>query len=691
MIYWRDYKISILPTYEYKGKYYTNAIMSFDTETTTAFYINNKWVAQDYNVNSAIYSDAKKKCWVYIWQMAINEDVIYGRDIKEWFRFWNRFCAVNSSINIVYVHNLGYDFEFINEYMPEDVFVFARAQYKPMYVRVPSMSLEMRCSYMLTNMSLEKCVSQFGLSVNKLVGNLAYNVLRLPNTPLTDDELLYCEFDVRVINSLIREVFLGRYECIADIPLTQTGEVRRDVKACLSHVPYHLNNMMRLKPNLEMYKILTKLLQGGYTHLNAIYCGKIISDVVSFDKSSSYPDVMCTRLFPVGQFRLTDNYVRGDKAYSYLMYIRCENIRARGCWPYISRHKVNKSEGCINDNGKIAYCDMIELWVTDIDYNIITDCYDIGKDGKIEILKIYKAYKDYLPREFILKVLEYYDDKTTLKGVEEMSAFYMRQKQKLNACFGMSITNDIRNEVVFNPFSRAWENGEPLTDEQIVDKLYKQKPFLSYAWGVWVTAYARNDIFRVLCEIDFDAVYSDTDSIKMINSESHVDVINRFNIDCDKRIERVCQILDIPKEKFYPFDKKGIVHPLGYLEKDGVYSRFLSLGAKKYCYEHNGEFVVTVAGLQKSYIDKDGEHATIKTMNEFRVGNSVRNARTIHWHITGQETETISDGMNNTYTVTNTSGIAIMRADYTFGISDDYTDFLRETRNKYTDITRLLY
>lgn len=691
MIYWRDYKIPIFGTYKYKRELYTDAVMSFDTETTTVFKVGGEWCAQDFTRPSNIYRDAPKRCFVYIWQMAINDDVIYGRDIRDFFVFWERFALVNPAKNIVYVHNLGYDFEFLCEYLPRDTVVFAKSAYKPMYVHVPSMGIEYRCSYMLTNMALERCAKEFGLSVKKMSGDMAYNVMRLPNTPLTPREMAYCEFDVRVINAMIREIFLKRYDCVADIPLTQTGEVRRECKKIMQRIPYHLKNMRQIKPNLDMYKIFVKILQGGYTHLNYFYNNITLSNVVSYDKTSSYPDIMCTRLFPVGQFRQCTEYIRGDKHYAYILYIRCEKIRAKTCWSYIARHKITKSGGCKNDNGKINYCDYAEMWVTDIDYDIILDNYAVENGGGIAVLKVYKSYKNYLPREFVLMVLKQYSDKTKLKNVEGMSAVYMQQKQKINSDFGMMITNDIHDDILFNTVSHVWECAEPLTDNDISAKLSQQKPFLYFAWGIWVTAYGRNDIFRLLMQIDFDAVYSDTDSIKMLNGDKYRHLIDDFNAQCDERIARVCKTLDISTELFSPRDINGIVHTLGHFECEGTYDKFLSIGAKKYCYMQGGKFRAVVAGMQKSYIDKDGVHQTLTRMDDFKIGKSIPNARSIHWHLTEQTPVTLTDKYGNVYTVDNKQGIALMSASYTFSVTSEYDGFVLDMRNKYTDITRIYF
>lgn len=693
MVFWRNYKIRKHDTYTYKKTEYVNAIISFDTETTTAFLIGSKWQAQDFSRPSKIYTDAPKRAFVYIWQIAINDDVIYGREIGDFFEFWERFTIVNPYMCIVYVHNLGFDFEFINEFLPSDTTVFAKAAYKPMYVRIPSLNIEFRCSYMLTNMSLETCANNFQLSVKKLKGELVYNVLRLPNTKLTVKELQYCENDVRIINAMIKEIFLPNYSCIADIPLTQTGEVRREVKARLKTVPYHMKNMNSIKPDLKMYIIFTKVLQGGYTHLNYFHCNCILENVTSFDKASSYPDIMCTRLFPIGKFRPTKEYIKGDKDYAYLLYIRCEKIRAISCWSYIARHKVTKAYKCkSDDNGKLNYAEKIEMWVTDIDYEIIRDNYKIENGGKIEIVEMYKSYKQYLPREYILMILERYNKKTELKGVSGMQALYMRTKQQVNSFFGNMLTSEIHDDIIYNAISHVWENNRELEDSEIEDMLHKNRPYLFYAWGIWVTAYARDDLFRLLMKINFDAVYSDTDSIKMRNAQRYQHLIDGFNIECDERIKAVCKHYDLDISLFYPKDKKGIIHPLGHFENEGTYKKFLSIGAKKYCFiDENDKLNVVVAGLKKSYVDRDGKHNTIQSMDDFRIGKHIPNARTVHWHLSEQENVEMVDEQGNKYTVKNKNGIAIMNADYTFGLSEDYKGFILDARNKYTDLLRLCY
>lgn len=57
----------------------------------------------------------------------------------------------------------------------------------------------------------------------------------------------------------------------------------------------------------------------------------------------------------------------------------------------------------------------------------------------------------------------------------------------------------------------------PITNDEILERLEKDKKrgFLSFSWGVWVTAHARNNLLQNLIKFDEYIVYSDTDSLKL--------------------------------------------------------------------------------------------------------------------------------------------------------------------------------
>ena len=687
MIHWRNYVIPSFNTYVYKRQIYLDCILSLDTEVTTFFFVNREWVAQDMSRLDHEYfeqlSNAPKLAVPYIWQMGINDDIIYGREISEFFEFWERFKIVNyKGIAIVYVHNLGYDFEFICEDLPPDTRVFAKAPFKPMKVDISSMGLCFRCSYMLTNMSLENCAKEFRLDVEKTT-ELDYSVARLPVTPLSNSELHYCENDVKIINAMIKKVFLERYENVADIPLTQTGEVRREIKKIAHQIPYHMHTLNKIKPEIEDYRIITRVIAGGYTHLNGLYNGMVVKDVDSYDKRSSYPDIMCTRKFPSEKWHKC-NSIRDTEKYAYMINVRFTGIECQYAWAYISAHKV-KSRGARCDNGKIFSAKWVEMWCTEIDYLLIKRCYRIEEE---EILCVYRSYKKYLPREIILYILKLFGEKTSLKGLEEFMSLYLRSKQLVNAVFGLSLTNTIVPDIVFNALSHLWDIPEPLTDLQISDKLGKQRPFLNFSWGAWVTAYGRYDIFNVLLDINIDAVYSDTDSAKIVNGEKYASVFADYNKKCERRIDEVCKALNIDKALFFPKNSKGEMQPLGFFEYEGRYEKFKSIGSKKYCFVKDGKFQFVVAGLKKTYLHNNQKIPTMTSMKQMFDGSIIPHGRSVHWHLTDMPEVELMDYMGNKWVNTRRQGIAFLSACYTFNITGEYKGFILNIRNKYTNYFR---
>lgn len=112
----------------------------------------------------------------------------------------------------------------------------------------------------------------------------------------------------------------------------------------------------------------------------------------------------------------------------------------------------------------------MELTLTDVDLKLICDFY---KFTKYEIKECYFASKRYLPIEFYNFILQKYVDKTQLKGVEGKEIEYALSKNQFNALYGMSVTNNIRDEVVFDNES-GWRE-EKLSNTEIVIKLMEEK------------------------------------------------------------------------------------------------------------------------------------------------------------------------------------------------------------------------
>ncbi len=213
-----------------KGEKIDNTIYTFDIESTSFFILNNKiYPAVEY-LN--LTEKEQKECIfggnMYIWQFSINNIVYYGRTWKEFKIFLDKLEYYNPNKKILFIHNLSFEFQFLSS-----VFnfknVMARKAHKVMHCLLEDYNIECRCTYLMSNSSLEELPELFGLNVKKLVGNLDYTKLRHSKTKLTDKELKYCEYDCLVVYAYIKKE-LETYKNVYNIPYTSTGHVRKELR-----------------------------------------------------------------------------------------------------------------------------------------------------------------------------------------------------------------------------------------------------------------------------------------------------------------------------------------------------------------------------------------------------------------------------------------------------------------------------
>lgn len=136
---------------------------------------------------------------------------------------------------------------------------------------------------------------------------------------------------------------------------------------------------------------------------------------------------------------------------------------------------------------------------------------------------------------------------------------------------------------------------EALQENYIKNK----KQVLVYQWGVWITAWARHELFKGILKINDDVIYCDTDSIKFLNYENYENWINKYNKNCIDEINKTLNYYEINLSLAKPKTIKGTEKPLGVWDFEGIYTKFKTLGAKRYAYEQDGKFNITVSGLNK--------------------------------------------------------------------------------------------
>lgn len=571
---------------------YINISAGFDTEASS-FYVNDKKVAV-----------------CYCWQIGVNGVVYLGRTWKEFqdvLQQLRKHYELSENRRLVlYVHNLSYDFQWIRNHLAWKT-VFARDERKAMKA-VTTDGFEFRCSYFYTATSLEvACKNLTKYRVEKKVGDLDYTMIRTPLTKLTKKEQGYCIYDVLGVMAIVQEA-IEQYGDIAHIPLTNTGKVRLYCREkCLAdNIDGRKYRRFIHSLNIngqEEYDVLKRAFTGGFTHANVKNVDKLHGNVESLDFTSSYPTVMISEYYPMSSGKrrtdLTYDEIKSGRRLS-IFNVKFTNIREKTGIPdhYISAGKCFNMRKPFLDNGRVISADEIVMTITNVDLDIIDKTYDYDD---IVIGLGYTYAKARLPKILIECILDFYEKKTTLKDVEGEEATYQLFKGMLNSLYGMCVTDIVNDDVVYN---NGW-GKEPGDAEKQIEKYNKgRNRFLFYPWGVFVTAWARYNLWTGILECGDDYIYSDTDSVKILNFENHKDYFDNYNKEIIDKLELTCKEYEIDKERISPKTVKGKSKPLGVWDDEGTYKFFKTLGAKRYLVEKDEEFKCTVAGVNKKLTSK---------------------------------------------------------------------------------------
>lgn len=672
---------------------YFDVPASFDIETSSFF-----------RTSGNPKEPPEKVAIMYEWTLGVFGAVMVGRT-------WDDFESVITNIAkildlnenkrlIVYVHNLSYEFQFIRKHFTW-IKVFAVDVRKPIYA-VTDFGVEFRCSYLLSGYNLEKLGDQLQkFEVKKLVGNLKYDDVRHAQTPLTDAEIAYCVNDVKVVMAYIAEK-IAYDGTIAKIPITNTGYVRNYCRGvCFEGYKKirYMDLMHHLIITPDEYKQLQRAFAGGFTHGDPFTIGQIIEDVTSYDFTSSYSTTMVAEKFPMSSAELVEIKTRKQfkdnlKNYCCLFDLRLENVDSREFYEsYISESRCTKIETPkVVNNGRVVSAAAIELTVTEQDFYIIAKMY---KFEKIYIGTFRRYIKGYLPTDFVKAILTLYADKTTLKGVENKESEYYNKKGMLNASYGMAVTDICR---VNYGYSGDWDEPKKPNIEESLKKYNKSATrFLYYPWGVWVTAYARRNLFTGICEFKEDYIYSDTDSIKVKNAEKHMNYINLYNDNIKKQLCAALDFHGLPHELVHPKTIKGVEKWLGVWDFDGNYSRFKTLGAKRYMVEYSndprngdnvGKINITVSGLNKKkcvpyLLKKYGREKVFQAFNTDMKIPGEHTGKLTHTYIDDERDGVITDYLGNRAEYHELSAVHLMPAPYELSLSKEFTDYLLSIDNVF--------
>lgn len=632
-------------------KRYLEHLMTFDIETSTIE-----------------KTDGSFEGYMYHWQVCIDSYVCFGRSWKEFLTFLRKMNRTLKNYDekyklVCYIHNFSYEFQFLYSWI-KLTDVFAIDKRKPLKAISKDFNIEFRCSYLLSNMNLEKFIENTpNAHYFKGKGDLDYKKVFTPKTTLTMSELGYCYNDVKGLYEAI--IYLLKEDTLTTIPLTSTGYVRRECRNNMRKNKKNRKQFLDLKLDDKLYQLCKDAFRGGNTASNRYKTNFINYDVSSYDMSSAYPYAMISGLYPITPFQeetitsldMLDDY---NNRYCTLAYYSFENVKLKKGvpFPYIPYSKCIEfiapsyegnfkgKEYCYN--GRVLEAEFIKIAMTNYDYQIFINQYDYDEEN-VRVEDFFYSHKGFLPKELTDTVIEFFTLKSQLKGIEEKEYEYMKSKNKLNSLYGMIVTDIIRQENLFN---YQWEKGENSTLEEYYSK---RNNFLTYQWGLFVTAICRTNLQKAIDKIGLDCVYIDTDSVKFVGSHDVVfEQINQDMIDwCTKN--DIINYVNVGNHTYF----------LGLYDKEKGYSEFITLGAKKYAFNQNGKIGITVSGLNK----KSGAQELERKggLSNFKIGTEFFDS--------GRKTVYYNDDNKHFITVQgckieNASNIALVDTTYTLGMTD---------------------
>ena len=557
------------PTDE-KGKY-SNTITAFDIETSK--------------------SPIGPNSFMYVWQWGVEgKGVVMGRTWEEYLefqRYLNSCCESLGCKLVVYVHNLSYEWQYLRGVINVEDLDEVMCLDSRKVLKFRTNHLEYRCSYLLSNLSLYNWTKQMKVQHSKLKGELDYTVVRYPGTPLTTKELRYCVNDVAGVVESVRAELTAMGNDLSTIPMTSTGYPRADMRKIANDETNGYRGLLKqMIVTEDEYKHLRNAFSGGYVHASRWFSGAVLTNVESYDRSSSYPDVMVNCKYPTGKshkIARSDGTIREDdiarllnEGKSFVVRLSFSGLRLADPAdpaPYISYSKIEESHhrdsamSVEKDNGRVMSAESCTITVTDVDLRIIIKHYDYDS---VIFVSGYWWRSAYLPDVVRKTVKAYYTDKTELKGVEGKEVYYAKRKAMLNSLYGMFAQDPAKEDIEYK--DGAYIEKQSTLKERLKDSQNPRTLYKTYIWAPWVTAHARYELYIAIEEVGDSFIYSDTDSVKALPSNADWEGIN-------KRLQERSI-----KTGAMATDPKGKTHYMGVFEKEYTACKFMTLGCKRYVY-----------------------------------------------------------------------------------------------------------
>ena len=624
-VYYKDFDYKVLNNIMYifkpgrNGAKYSDCIIMLDTETSKRKN-DVDYIGENHVVAFSISIRAFEK----------NICTLYGNRPTECVECISLILGeLSGDKTFFYIFNASYDYVFLRKFL-FNAFGYPIKQlntkpHYPIYIEF-SNGFIIRDALCLAQRKLERWATDMCVEHGKAVGLWDYDKVRNQDYIFSDEEIKYIENDTLAGVECIDVLMKTLNKKIYSMPWTATGVPRDEVKK-----RGKINNGNRFFKkqvlDYEQQMIMQKVFHGGYTHGNRLYYNRVIDSneygiIECYDFASSYPYCICSHKYPVGRFTPMKNKsmyeILKDKEHNaYFFKFVMVGVELKDRYfpmPVLQFSKCVKTINAEVDNGRILACDYAEIYITEVDLEIIEKQYNINKHICVNV---YSAHKDYLPKWFTDYVYELFKDKTMLKGGDKV--LYALKKSTLNSIYGMTVQKPIPPNII-----EDYETGDFINEEknqiEEYEKFMKRKSNVyNFQIGVWTTAYACKNLF------DLGAcgnlwLYSDTDSCYCCGWDKKK--LKAYNDECKRKLKA---------NGYGAVLHNGKQYWLGVAEHDGSYSEFVEIHSKCYCCRSldDGELHITVAGVPKN---------GVKVLNDDI--NNFRNGLIFPGSITGKKTYT---------------------------------------------------
>lgn len=332
----------------------------------------------------------------------------------------------------------------------------------------------------------------FELKDDKL--EIDYDAPRPVGHVLTEEEKAYIVNDCRIVAAALKIQFSQGLT-----KMTNASDAMNGYKAIISRERFE--KWFPVLP-VEMDMDIRRAYKGGFVYLNPKYRGQEGLQGITLDVNSLYPSVMYDRVLPYGYPMFFEGKPKPDPTYNlFIVHMKCCFDLKPGHIPCIqlkNNPRYVETEYLTTSTDEDGLDEPVEMWLTNIDYQLLLDHYEIRDETYINGWKFKGTsgmFKDYIDHWMHIK-------ETTEGALRQLA------KLMLNSLYGKFATNPKARKKI------------PYLDEDDVVRYKLDDPELREpvytAMGAFITAYAREKTIRSAQAVYDRFIYADTDSLHLV-------------------------------------------------------------------------------------------------------------------------------------------------------------------------------